>query len=415
MVGEFILPDNRIPVTVITGFLGSGKTTLLNRVLTEDHGLRIAVIENEFGEVDIDGSLVADQQNMGEDILMLNNGCLCCTVRSDLVDMLTKLAREKKGVFDHVLIETTGLANPAPIIQTFFMEQDLADNFKLDGVITVVDSKHVTPHLDEIKPDGMVNEALEQVAFADRIVLNKIDLVTDADLDDLRARLRSINTLAEIKSAVKANVEISYVMGVGGFDLEKVVDNVDSKLGVEAMPKKEGEHGHSHGTAAADEDHSDCDHDHGKCEHEGDDGHSHGAAAVEDHSNCAHDDGKCEHDHGHGHVHAHVHDDAVSSVSIVEEGELDLDRVNDWLGLLLQTRSEDIYRMKGVLAIDGAEDRFVFQGVHALFEGSPERPWREGEARISRLVFIGKDLPKEEIKESFKSCLVANIKAQANK
>jgi len=232
MVGEFILPDNRIPVTVITGFLGSGKTTLLNRVLTEDHGLRIAVIENEFGEVDIDGSLVADQQNMGEDILMLNNGCLCCTVRSDLVDMLTKLAREKKGVFDHVLIETTGLANPAPIIQTFFMEQDLADNFKLDGVITVVDSKHVTPHLDEIKPDGMVNEALEQVAFADRIVLNKIDLVTDADLDDLRARLRSINTLAEIKSAVKANVEISYVMGVGGFDLEKVVDNVDSKLGV---------------------------------------------------------------------------------------------------------------------------------------------------------------------------------------
>jgi len=182
--------DTRVPVTILTGFLGSGKTTLLNHVLRAEHGKRIVVIENEFGEVDIDGELVAFRETGDEDIMLLNNGCLCCTVRSDLVEMLTRLVREKKGMFDHILIETTGLANPAPIIQTFYLEPALLDSLRLDGVVTLVDAKHAEMHLDEVKPEGVVNESLEQVAFADRIVLNKIDLVTEAEANALEYRLR---------------------------------------------------------------------------------------------------------------------------------------------------------------------------------------------------------------------------------
>mmetsp|Transcript_37769 Transcript_37769/g.52442 ORF Transcript_37769/g.52442 Transcript_37769/m.52442 type:complete len:506 (+) Transcript_37769:89-1606(+) len=404
-------PDDRIPVTIITGFLGSGKTTLLNRVLGDNHGLRVAVIENEFGEIDIDGSLVAAQQKGDENIMMLNNGCICCTVRGDLVEMLGELIKTRREDFDHVLIETTGLANPAPVIQTFFLEEELAKAYKIDGVVTVVDSKHISMHLDEksevANEKGRVNEAMEQIAFADRIVLNKTDLVDEAELAALQARIKEINSMAVIRRCVNAEVPTDFVMGVGGFDLERVVDEVDSQF-----LKKEEKHSHAE-EHQHEEDHSNCDHDHGKCDHDhshdhaeakkhSHESHSHSEDDGHDHSSCDHDHGKCEHDHDHTH---HHHDDAVSSVALVQEGLLDLEKVNLWLGLLLQDNSDDIYRMKGVLAIKGAHDRFVFQGVHALFEGSPERPWEEGEEKISRMVFIGKDLPKEEIIMSFKACL----------
>ncbi|CAN4088573.1 unnamed protein product [Withania somnifera] len=216
-----IPPDNRIPATIITGFLGSGKTTLLNHILTADHGKRIAVIENEYGEVDIDGSLVAAKAAGAEEIMMLNNGCLCCTVRGDLVRMIAELVSRKKGKFDHIVIETTGLANPAPIIQTFYAEDQVFNDVKLDGVVTLVDSKHVGFHLDETKPKGVVNEAVEQIAYADRIIINKTDLVGESEVSSLIQRIRNINSMANLKRTQFGQVDLDYVLGIGGFDLER--------------------------------------------------------------------------------------------------------------------------------------------------------------------------------------------------
>ena len=210
-----------------------------------DHGKRIVVIENEFGEIDIDSELVAFQDDAEEDILLLNNGCLCCTVRGDLVDMLGKLVTEKKGQFDHILIETTGLANPAPIIQTFYLEPELLDTLRLDGVVTLVDAKHATMHLDEVKPEGVVNEALEQVAFADRLVVNKTDLVNESELRTIENRVRTINQLASIQRAEKANVDLDFVLGVGGFDLDRVQDVVEEPSHSHSHGHEES-HGHSH-------------------------------------------------------------------------------------------------------------------------------------------------------------------------
>lgn len=379
----------------------AGKTTLLNHILKGDHGKRIVVIENEFGEIDIDSELVAFQENGEEDIMMLNNGCLCCTVRGDLVDMLGRLVVDKKGQFDHILIETTGLANPAPIIQTFYLEPELLDTLRLDGVVTLVDAKYAAMHLDEVKPSGMVNEALEQVAFADRLIINKTDLVGEAELLSLEDRVRTINNLATVRRAVKASVDLDFVLGVGGFDLERVQDTVVPK--VKAEPSNSESHSHSHGGAEAskEEDHS---HSHGgekKCEEVGcdDPSHSHGGEKKCEKVDC--DDPSHSHSHG-----AHVHDDSVTSVSLRMDGEVDLDLVNDWLGVLLNDRWEDLYRMKGVLAIEGCDDRYVFQGVHALFEGMPDRPWADGEFRSSKLVFIGKELDREELKSGFEACKV---------
>ncbi|XP_031482904.1 uncharacterized protein LOC116252640 [Nymphaea colorata] len=370
-----IPPDNRIPATIITGFLGSGKTTLLNHILTADHGKKIAVIENEFGEIDIDGSLVAAKTTGAEDIIMLNNGCLCCTVRGDLVRMVSELLDKKKGKFDHIVIETTGLANPAPIIQTFYSEDRLFNDVKLDGVVTLVDAKHAGIHLDEVKPKGVVNEAVEQIAYADRIILNKIDLVGEQELSSLVQRVKNINGMASLKRTEYGKVDLDYVLGIGGFDLERIESVVN---------------------AEEPEDHSDHDHCHGHCD---DPNHHHHDKHEHEHEHHASN-------HAHDHAHDHIHDPGVSSVSIVCEGNLDLNKANIWLGTLLLERSDDIYRMKGLLSVDGLNERFVFQGVHDIFQGSPDRPWAPEEKRINKIVFIGKNLDAKAIEEGFTACLL---------
>ena len=335
-----------IPVTVITGFLGAGKTTLLNRILTGNHGKSIAVIENEFGEIGIDHQLVIQSD---EEIFELNNGCICCRVRGDLIRILAKL-RQRKDKFDSVLIETTGMADPGPVAQTFFTDEEVKESFRLDGIVTVVDARHVGLHFDDMR------EVREQIGFADVILLNKTDLVTPAELEKTEARIRKMNPMAKIHRTENAAIDLTKVLNVGGFDLKRALE-----LEPDFLKAAEEEHDH---------------------EHEG------------------------EHHHGHEHEeeHDHHHDEDVTSVGISSPGDLDEKKLSDWLGTLLRTKGQDIFRMKGVLAVKGRDMRFVFQGVHMLMDGKPDRPWG-AEPRRNTLIFIGRNLDRAELNEGFRSCL----------
>jgi G3E family GTPase len=341
-----------IPVTVITGFLGAGKTTLLNRILTEKHGKRIAVIENEFGEIGIDHQLVIQSD---EEIFELNNGCICCRVRGDLIRILAKL-RQRRDKFDYVLIETTGMADPGPVAQTFFTDEEVKESFKLDSIVTVVDAKHVGLHFDDMR------EVREQIGFADVILLNKQELVSPEDFVKLEERIRKMNPMAKLYRTQDAKIDIDKVLNVGGFDLKRALELEPDFLDVEEEHDHEHEHGHDH-------DHEEHDHDHEKHEH-----------------------------------HDHQHAEDVTSVGLRADGDLDEKKITEWLGTLLRTKGQDIFRMKGLLAIKGRAMRFVFQGVHMLMDGKPGKEWGD-EPRRSAIIFIGRNLDRAELTEGFKSCL----------
>jgi G3E family GTPase len=352
----------KTPVTVLTGYLGAGKTTLLNRILSEDHGKRYAVIVNEFGEVGIDNELIVGAD---EEVFEMNNGCVCCTVRGDLIRVLSGLMK-RKGGFDAIIVETTGLADPGPVAQTFFVDDDVRAKTRLDSVTTVVDAMHLPLRLSDSK------EAVEQVAFADQIVLNKTDLVTEAQLRDVEARIRRLNPLAPIHRAQRSNVPLELILGRGGFDLDRITE-----LQPEFLNPAHGEPGHVHD--------EDCDHDHH-------DHHGH------DHDHHGHD-----HDHDHHH-HDHVADAGIRGISLTFDKPLNGNKVTAWLNDILQAQGPDILRAKGILDVAGENRRLVFQAVHMILEGDFQRDWKDGEPRFSRMVFIGRNLDEAKLKAGFEAC-----------
>ena len=446
--------QDKVPVTILTGFLGSGKTTLLNRILSEEHGKRIAVIENEYGEVGIDQALVI---NADEEIFEMSNGCICCTVRGDLIRVLGNLMK-RRDKFDYVLVETTGLADPGPVAQTFFMDDEIREEFALDGIVTLVDAAHIDQQL------GRSDESTEQVAFADVLVLNKTDLVGTEDLDALEARLREMNRMARVVRSEKANVPVDTVLNLSAFDLDQVLERRPTFLEPEypfewtgvyslepgryALSLAEGPDPEMSLVVRANQDRDDA------ALREGAEWsvrrYAEPAAPLEPGSNLSigehvslqlqsagrkaffltvdepvqvglfaqhtaeEFDMKILRDGSDEEVlpsaeriwvAQHEHDDEVGSFAIERTGDVDPDRLNQWLSEVLRERGVDIFRMKGFLSIAGEPNRFVFQGVHMLFDGQPDRPWGNA-PRFNQLVFIGRNLDEAAMTQGFDACLV---------
>jgi G3E family GTPase len=344
------MPEAQIPVTVLTGYLGAGKTTLLNRILSETHGKRYAVVVNEFGEIGIDNDLIVESD---EEVYEMNNGCVCCTVRGDLIRVVEGLMK-RPGRFDGILVETTGLADPAPVAQTFFMDEDVRAKAKLDAVVTVADAKHLVARL------GDAPEAEEQIGFADVILLNKTDLVGAEEIRDVERRIRAINPHAIIHRTERCAIPLDKVLDRGAFDLDRILT-----LDPDFLDAHDHDHDHHH--------HHDHDH---------------------------------EHDHDHDHHHHHQdgrHDPSVTSVSL-RGGELNAKLFFHWIERLTQEFGPAILRLKGILAFKDDPQRYVVQGVHMIIEGNHQRAWKEGEKHESRLVFIGRKLDETMLRDGFAAC-----------
>jgi G3E family GTPase len=336
--------SEKVPVTVLTGYLGAGKTTLLNRILSEPHGKKFAVIVNEFGEIGIDNDLIVGAD---EEVFEMNNGCVCCTVRGDLVRIIDGLMR-RKGKFDAIIVETTGLADPAPVAQTFFVDDNVGRKTKLDAVVTVADAKWLQERLKDAP------EAKNQIAFADVILINKTDLVPPEELRELEGRIRGINPYAKVHRTERCQIPLPEVLGRNAFDLNRII---------EIEPEFLAGNGHDH------------------------------------HHEHVHD-----HHHQHDHGLKHYHDEDMQSVALKTDRPVDPDKFFPWVQDLVAKEGPSILRCKGILAFNGDPDRFVFQGVHMILDGDHQRPWQEGEKRESRLVFIGRNLPEEKIRQGFEAC-----------
>ncbi|MFC3675177.1 CobW family GTP-binding protein [Ferrovibrio xuzhouensis] len=361
-------PVPQTPVTVLTGYLGAGKTTLLNRILTEPHGKKYAVIINEFGEVGIDNDLVVDAD---EEVFEMNNGCICCTVRGDLIRIIEGLMK-RKDRFDGIIVETTGLADPGPVAQTFFVDEDVARRAKLDSIVTVVDARHLPARLKDSR------EAEEQIAFADVIVLNKTDLVSPAELADVEARIRAVNKFAPIHRAARCDVALDKILDRGAFDLDRIVSLEPDFL---KKTPAHGEPGHVH------DEH--CGHDHHDHHHHHDHNPAHGEPGHVHDEHCGRD---------------HEHDATVKSVSLTATVPIDARKFDAWIGELLATQGQNILRSKGILDFKGSDKRFVFQAVHMIKDGDFQRPWRDGEPHVSKLVFIGRELDAAALQQGFNAC-----------
>ncbi|WP_426229779.1 CobW family GTP-binding protein [Pararhizobium sp. DWP3-4] len=368
-----------IPVTVLTGYLGAGKTTLLNRILTEAHGKKYAVIVNEFGEIGIDNDLIVESD---EEIYEMNNGCVCCTVRGDLIRVVEGLMR-RPGRFDAIIVETTGLADPVPVAQTFFMDDDVRAKTELDAVVALVDAKHLPLRLKDSR------EAEDQIAFADVVLLNKTDLVTPEELAKIEATVRAINPSARIHRTERSNIDLTKVLDQGAFSLERALENEPHFL-------DHDDHHHDHACGP------DCGHDHHHHDHDHGRDHDH-----HDHDHHGHDH------HHHDHAPSPIHDVTVQSVSL-RGGEMNPDRFFPWIQKITQTEGPNILRLKGIIAFKDDAERYVVQGVHMIIEGDHQRAWKDGEKHESRLVFIGRELDREKLERTFKACEAVPAEAAAH-
>lgn len=343
------IAENKIPITILTGFLGSGKTTLLNYILTERHGHRIAVIENEFGEVDVDSDLVLASD---EEIYQMQNGCICCfvDVRNDLIDVMKKLLKQKDR-FDHIIVETSGLADPTPVATAFFADRSVAEEVNLDAIVTLVDAKHVDQHLYDPVLDGRDNQAVDQIVAADRIIINKVDLASNDQLRQLEEELKQLNQTAEIMRSEYGVVDLTNILNVNGFQPSYVRERAEI-LQIDL------------------------------------------------------DGDSDQNDHSHDHHHGHMHDETVSSESFTVDAPFELDKVQAFLARYLSEKGDSIFRTKGILSIDNDDRFYVLQAVHQLIDLRPDHSWQE-DARKSKIVFIGRNLDRREIEAGLRECWAA--------